>query len=162
MKIPLTVNEQQIIVEADCDEPLLTVLRRNKIISVKKGCTEGRCGVCTVLLNNKPVPSCILAVAAVRTDSIITLEYFSKKNPLYTDILTGFEQAGIHLCGYCNAGKIFAAYDIISSNRALTREIIRKETAHLICQCTDQDTLINGILLAANAQIKRNGRNTNG
>lgn len=157
MQIPLTVNDQQLIIEADCDEPLLDVLRRNNFISAKSGCREGKCGACTVLLDGRPVPSCILTAAAVRGGTITTLEQFSK-TALYADIMAGFEQAGIHLCGYCNAGKIFAAYSLITSGRALTRDSIRAQTAHLPCQCTDQNTLINGILLAANAQIRRSAR----
>jgi aerobic carbon-monoxide dehydrogenase small subunit len=156
MKIPLTLNGSKTVIEAESDEKLLAVLRREGCLSVKCGCGKGICGACTVLLNTKPVPSCLIPVGIVRDCDIVTMEYFTKTEE-YQDIMDGFSKAGIHLCGWCNAGKIFAAWSIISSYSRPTRKIINEEVSHLSPCCTDKDTLINGILYAAEFRDKHNG-----
>ena len=62
MKIPVTINGKKIILDENPDEKLLFVLRKQKLISVKIGCEAGKCGFCTVLLNDKPVSSCLIPV----------------------------------------------------------------------------------------------------
>ena len=121
MKIPVNLNEEQTVLDAIPSEPLLNVLRRMGIFSVKCGCQDGFCGNCMVLLNGKPVPSCQIPCGIVRDNKVITLEFFTNpkkkeavlnedpkaKKPsspkstafteddflLYKDILSGFSEA---------------------------------------------------------------------
>ena len=157
MKVPVFLNGERIILDANPDERLLSVLRRQKLFSVKKGCGKGRCGFCTVLLDGKPVPSCILPAGIVRDASIVTLEYFSK-GTAYTDIMQGFTQAGMHLCGYCTAAKVFAVYDLIESVYRPSQEDLEQLADSLTCSCTDRGTFINGILYAVANLHKTVGR----
>lgn len=154
MKIQTIINEQKYIIEANADEILLNVLRREKWISVKQGCGKGTCGACTILLNGKPVPSCKVPAGMAHNQKIQTLEHFAKTD-IYTDIIKGFTKAGIKLCGFCNAGKIFAALYIISSNTKPDRQIIEEEIKHLSLCCTDSNTLIDGIIYACDIHSKR-------
>ncbi|MCR4938779.1 MAG: 2Fe-2S iron-sulfur cluster binding domain-containing protein [Treponemataceae bacterium] len=154
MKIPFTLNGEEIILDAEPDTKLLQLLRDNGFFSVKDGCRQGSCGACTVLLDGKPVPSCIIPSAAVRHTDVQTLEYFMK-NPDYADIEAGFRQAGVELCGYCNAGKIFAAWSIISTDPRPSRESVTKAARFFPCRCTDVETLTSGIILAAANRRKR-------
>ena len=147
MKIPLTINGNKNILECRPDTSLLEVLRTQGCLSVKSGCTKGYCGSCTVLLDGNPVPSCKIPVAIVRNNEIVTLEYFSKTEE-YKIIMEGFKKAGIHLCGYCDAAKVFNAYEILCTRRNLTREEITNHIKHLAPCCTDSDTLTNGIIYA--------------
>ena len=156
MKIPVTLNGSQTILEADPEEKLLTVLRRLRLISVKKGCGKGLCGCCSVLLDSRPVPSCLLPVGAARGSTIITLEHFSKTVD-YTDIMNGFKQAGAQLCGYCNAGKVFAVYDLISRVYRPSKEDLMELADGLTCTCTDRNTFINGVLYAVANKHRREG-----
>lgn len=109
MNIPVILNGEKIFFQADSEEKLSAVLRRNGCLSVKTACAKGRCGSCTVLLNEKPVPSCRLPVALAINQKIETLEGFSKSGE-YTAIMKGFEKAGIELCGFCNSGKFCSAF----------------------------------------------------
>ncbi|MBQ5570580.1 MAG: 2Fe-2S iron-sulfur cluster binding domain-containing protein [Treponema sp.] len=77
MKIPVNLNEEQTVLDAIPSEPLLNVLRRMGIFSVKCGCQDGFCGNCMVLLNGKPVPSCQIPCGIVRDNKVITLEFFT-------------------------------------------------------------------------------------
>ena len=156
MKIPVILNEVKIVLEAEPDDRLLAVLRRQNLLSVKCGCSEGHCGACTVLLDGKPVPSCIIPAAVVRDSSIMTLEHFSKTED-YQDIISGFGKAGIHMCGFCNAGKIFSAWSVISTGAKPDRKAITEAVSFLSPCCTDTVTLVNGILYAADFRMKRTG-----
>lgn len=162
MKIPVTLNNTKTVFDAEPSESLLSVLRNEHIFSVKYGCSKGRCGNCMILLNDNPVPSCTLPVGTVRDSTIVTLEYF-KTYPEYTAITTGFSQAGIHLCGYCNAGKIFTAYALIKKMTKLEVKSIYAAIKDLNCCCTDNESLINGILNAFAIKFKTaEGKNVNG
>ena len=163
MKIPVHLNDEKVILEPAPDEKLLTVLRRLHFFSVKKGCGKGRCGFCTVLLNAKPVPSCLIPVGIVRDSLIVTLEHFSK-GQAYQDIMKGFEQAGMHLCGYCNAAKIFSVYDLIERTYRPSQEDLQAIADTLTCSCTDRNTFMNGILYAVANRHKsqKEGRKKHG
>ena len=154
MNIPVILNGEKMQLNSSADRTLLSVLRENKLLSAKRGCEKGICGSCTVLLDGKPVPSCKVPVALSMNRRIETLEYFQKTED-YSDIAKGFNRAGIKLCGFCNSGKIFAARSIILSNTKPTRDSIREEVKHLSPCCTDEDTLINGIIYAFDYHIKR-------
>lgn len=161
MKIPVVLNDKKLVLEAEPDEKVIDVLRREKLFSVKHGCEKGFCGSCTILLDGKPVSSCILPVGIIRDSNIVTLEYF-KSNPLYNDIINGFNKANIHLCGYCNAGKIFTAYEILTRNQRPDREELYSKLNKYDCCCTDIDTLANGILYAVACNHARVGKIKNG
>jgi len=189
MKIPVNLNEEQTVLDATPSESLLTVLRRIGMFSVKCGCRDGFCGNCMVLLNGKPVPSCQIPCGIVRDNNVTTLEFFTspKKRELvlkdnlkgkkstaqnnsnftendlliYKDILAGFSEAEIHLCGYCNAGKIFTAYYILKNIPHPSASKIMDHIKDLNCCCTDTLSLLNGILKAAAIKEAREEKNTN-
>lgn len=160
MKIPLTLNSKKVVLSAEPTDTLLNVLRREHLYSVKCGCENGICGNCMVLLDDTSVPSCKIPMGIIRDSNIITLEHF-KNDPLYQDIVTGFSQAGIHMCGYCNAGKIFTAYSILKKYYRPTIEQIHTAIKNLNSCCTDYTTFTNGILYAIAAKHTREGKKIN-
>jgi len=147
MNIPITLNGNKIILDARPEDSLMAVLRRHSCPSVKCGCSSGYCGSCAVLLNDNCVASCKIPVGIIRDCDIVTLDYF-KRTKEYTTIVQGFELAGIKLCGYCDAGKIFSAYQLLKTNKNLSRNDISDQVKNLSPCCTDLATLTNGILLA--------------
>ena len=147
MKIPVTLNGTKTIFEANADDSLMKVLHKNSCPSVKEGCGSGFCGSCTVLLDDKPVASCKIPAGIVKGNEIVTLEAFSKTED-YDVIIQGFNKAGIKLCGYCNAGKIFTAYHILKQSKIPAREEVFANVRHLSPCCTDLETLVNGIFYA--------------
>lgn len=149
MKIPVTLNGDKTTLEAPCDESLRNVLRENGCLSIKKGCSKGQCGSCSILMDGKIVASCKIPAGIAMNSDIITLEYFSRTEE-YKSIMEGFQKAGITLCGYCNAGKIFSAYQFLNTPRKLTRNEIKSMVENLSPCCTELDTLVNGIIYAIN------------
>lgn len=147
MNVPVILNGNKTILEAPADETLMSVLRRIGCSSVKCGCGQGTCGSCTVLLNDSPVATCKIPLGIIQNADIVTLEYFERTKE-YSIIMKGFELAGIKLCGLCDSGKIFSAYQLVKLNRIPTRDEIYEQVRSLAPCCTDLNTLINGIILA--------------
>jgi carbon-monoxide dehydrogenase small subunit len=160
MKIPLTLNGVAITINADPDTKLLEALRKENCVDVKCGCGLGLCGACAVLVNLSPVPACVVPVVAVRNCRIVTLEHY-KTFPLYEDIQNGFKQAGVKLCGFCDAGKIFAAHDLITRSEHLSREQVEAALSSLGCRCVEENLLVNAVLYAATFKERRENRGKN-
>lgn len=161
MKINLTVNGQQISINENPDEKLLNVLRRQNFLSVKCGCENFTCGSCAVLLDGKCVLSCAIPIGILNGAKIVTLEFFSKQTQ-YQEIMKGFEKAGVSLCGYCNAAKIFAAYEIINTFSNPSREQVFERVRSLKECCVESDTLINGIIYATQIHFEKENQRKNG
>ena len=154
MNVPVILNGNKTILDAPADDTLMTVLRRLGCSSVKCGCGMGACGSCSVLLNDNPVASCKIPLGIIQNADIVTLEYFERTKE-YSIIMKGFELAGIKLCGLCNSGKIFSAYQIIKMNKIPSRSEIQEMVRSLAPCCTDLNTLINGISIALD--VRDNG-----
>ncbi|GMO46968.1 MAG: 2Fe-2S iron-sulfur cluster-binding protein [Treponemataceae bacterium] len=154
MKIPLRLNGVQIVLNVEADEKLFGVLREKNCFDIKCGCGAGVCGSCMVLMDDIPVPACIIPAAAARNSHVITLNYFMTL-PDYEDIKKGFEHAGIELCGYCDAGKILGAYHLITRYKNLTRKQIHFVMSSLTCRCADDSLIANGIVFASALREKR-------
>lgn len=148
MKINMQINGQQIVAETDPDERLSVLLRRQNLLSIKCGCNTGHCGTCTILLDGKPVPSCIIPAAAVRNSKIITLEYFLT-TPMGLDILAGLSDAEANLCGWCKTAKIFAIYDFLTENPRPEYKLAYKTASSFSCTCTDSESIAKAMLKAA-------------
>ncbi|MBQ4377857.1 MAG: 2Fe-2S iron-sulfur cluster binding domain-containing protein [Treponema sp.] len=157
MKIPVILNSEKQILDAKPDESLLHVLRRLGLLSVKEGCTKGICGSCTVLLDDRPVPSCIIPVATIKNASIETLEFFmlTKEGE---DIQDGFRQAGVNMCGFCNTARIFQTYALLKKVYRPTMEQLDELADGIKCACCDRKTFINGVIYATANKHEREGR----
>lgn len=144
MKVSLMINDIITKFDTEPSTSLLQIVREAGLLSSKLGCGLGRCGSCTVLLGEKAVASCILPIASALDALVVTLEHFAKQ-PEYTLIIDSFAKAGIQLCGYCNAGKILGTYSLIKNYPQPTQQMIYDMVRHFNCQCTEQDSLIQGI-----------------
>ena len=153
MRIRFYLNNEAVEIEADADERLSDVLRRDfGLLSMRKSCMQETYGSCTVLLNDHPVPSCIIPVFAAAGQNIITLESFSATQE-YKDITAAFEKEGITLCGFCSAGTILTAHSIVQKHWNPTDEQIRNVYIGTVCRCTDIVSII-----AALKQVCRSRR----
>jgi len=145
MKIPVILNGEKQILDARPDEKLLPVLRRQGLLSVKMGCTKGKCGSCTVLLDDNPIPSCIIPVAIIKNASIETLEFFllTKEGE---DIQNGFKQAGVNLCGFCSSARYFQTYELLKKvYRPSAEELEAIRKAAFLSQVSVSDFVCNAV-----------------
>lgn len=153
----LLLNNKIIPIECNEKETLFSVLRQQEIKSIKCGCKKGLCGACSVLLNNKHIPSCIVPVAAIQNQNIETLESFSETKE-YSDIIKGLEIAQVTLCGFCNPGKIFTIHEIISSDEYPNRNDIIRKMKTFTCACTTIESLLDAIYKAYDVRYERIGK----
>lgn len=157
MKIPVILNGEKIILDADPEEKLEETLRRQGLFSVKEGCQKGKCGSCAVLLDGKAVPSCLVPAGTVKNSEIETLEFFIKTKD-GQDIKKGFDQAGITLCGFCNSARYFTAYNIINKPYRPNKDELEEIASSIECSCTDTNKFIDGIMFALANKHSREGR----
>lgn len=148
MLIKLHVNGKAIEVEAPAGETLVEVLRRLGFKSVKDGCYTGTCGGCTVLLDGRPVASCIMLAAQADGCSITTLEGLASGSELHP-VQEAFLETNAPQCGFCTPGMILTAVSLLKENPDPTREEIREAIAGNTCRCSGYVGVVDAISLAA-------------
>ncbi len=133
--ITVTINNIRRTLSVKPDGSLLDELRRASYFSVKSGCDDGTCGVCTVLLNGKPALSCKTKAVDVDGAEITTIEGLSKNNKLHP-LQTAFMETGAIQCGFCTPSQILSAKALLDNNPSPTEDEIRKALNPVLCRCT--------------------------
>jgi len=134
--IELNVNGNRYSVSAEPQRTLLEVLRDNLgLTGTKEGCSEGECGVCTVLLEGIPVRSCLLLAVDVRGRKVTTIEGLAQDEGLHP-IQKSFIEQGAIQCGYCTPGMILSAKALLDENPHPKREEIQVALSGNLCRCT--------------------------
>jgi len=148
--ISLYVNKRKYHLDVEPRETLLEVLREKLcLISVHRGCQEGECGVCTVLLDGDPVNSCLILAVQADGARITTLEGLRKDSELHPLMKSFLEQHGFQ-CGYCTPGFLLTAYALLSRPKKLSEGEIREAIAGNLCRCTGYVNIVKSIEAAAN------------
>lgn len=128
---------------------LLDFLRdRLEMTSVKKGCDEGQCGACTVLLNGKPVCSCLMLAVQVRGAEVTTIEGLSKPGQLSV-LQQAFLEKNGYQCGFCTPGMLLAAKALLDQNPDPSIEDIKEALEGNLCRCTGYEQIIESVSRAA-------------
>lgn len=141
-KINFKVNGKEVVLEVDVRESLLDVLRnRLHLTGVKKGCSVGECGACTVTIDGETVDSCIYL--AVRADGreIRTIEGEAKDGKL-SKVQQAFVDEGAIQCGFCTPGFVMSTTAMLKSGKKLTTEEIKKGLSGHMCRCTGYKNII--------------------
>ena len=146
-KIPLSLSvngqTQQAFVRAN--DTLLHVLRDEMpLTGTKRGCNQGVCGACTVMVDGKIVRGC-LSLAANCTDKEIKTIESIESNDTLSPIQQAFLDAGAAQCGFCTPGMIMAATALASSNRKLSDEEIREGLSGNLCRCSGYVKIIDAV-----------------
>ena len=130
------------------NKKLLEFLRDDlQITSVKNACGEGACGNCTVLLDGKPMRSCILTTEKVNGKSVVTCEGLSDREKEVFSY--AFTSVGAVQCGFCIPGMVLAAKGLIDKNPEPTKADVKKAIRGNVCRCTGYVKIEKAILLAA-------------
>ena len=144
--IAFTVNGKAATVEAEADTPLLWIVREHlKLTGTKFGCGSGKCGACTVHIDEKAIRSCRVAVWKVAGKKVTTIEGLNGKHPLQKAWIA--EQ--VPQCGYCQSGQIMQAATLIATNKKPTREQIVAHMDGNICRCGTYPRIVRAIQRAA-------------
>jgi nicotinate dehydrogenase subunit A len=131
------------------DTPLLYVLRNDFALNAAKyGCGAAQCGACTVLVDGKPVRSCVTPVSAVAGRAVTTLEGLGTTGRLHT-LQKAFIEEQAAQCGYCIAGMIMSAAALLETNKHPTEPEIRAALSGNLCRCGTHGRIIRAIQRAA-------------
>ncbi len=149
MPIVLSVNGSRHEVDVASAQPLLYVLRDHlHLTGTKYGCGEGQCGACTVLLDGKPVRSCLTPISAAANRKVTTIEGISGDGRLHPLQQAFLEQQAFQ-CGYCTSGMIMSAAALLEKNpHPSEAEIIRSMEGNL-CRCGTYSRIVPAIQTAA-------------
>ena len=153
MKKPLQIavngEIRQILVEPYYS--LLDTLRDElRLTGTKKGCDEGDCGACTVLLNGKPVTSCLVLAHSAHDSQVTTVEGLASRDALHP-VQQAFADHGGLQCGFCTPGLIVAAVGLLDQNPDPTEEEVKYAIGGNLCRCTGYSKVVEAILAAAGA-----------
>jgi carbon-monoxide dehydrogenase small subunit len=143
------LNGKSVAVEAKSTTTLLDLLRVELgVTSVKKGCEQGECGACTVLLDGLPVTSCLILAPQVDGRHITTVEGLAE-NPLMKELRNAFMENGAVQCGFCTPGMLLSSYALLRDNPHPSEEEVRAGIEGNICRCTGYVKIIEAVLDAA-------------
>ena len=142
MEIKLKLNGKNITASVEADTVLLDFLREKGCLSVKRGCDTSNCGLCTVLMDGKPILSC--STLAVRADGheIYTLEGLQAEA---SDFVGFIADQGADQCGFCNPGFVMNTIALLRENPDPTDDEIRAFLVGNLCRCSGYDGQLRGI-----------------
>jgi nicotinate dehydrogenase subunit A len=154
MVISLKVNGSRQSVSVEPDTPLLYVLRNDLALNgAKFGCGVAQCGSCTVLVDGRPVRSCITPINSLGESEVTTIEglgTIEKPHPLQQAFID--EQAA--QCGYCISGMIMTAKELLDRNPRPSEVDVREGLAGNLCRCGTHGRIIRAVLRAAQSTGK--------
>jgi carbon-monoxide dehydrogenase small subunit len=149
--IQITVNEEERDLLVDPNLTLLDMLRNELgLTGTKKGCDEGDCGSCTVIVDGKVVTSCLVLAVEVDGSSITTIEGLQDGEGLHP-IQQAFVDSGAVQCGYCTPGMILTTKALLDENPTPSEADIQHYLEGNLCRCTGYTKIVEAVHRAARA-----------
>ncbi len=156
MKIQLSVNGHSFETESSPSETLLSALRKQGVFSVKHGCETGECGACAVLIDGKPINSCVHLAAQTEGHQIQTVEHIGARPELGWKTTAGlhplqqaFAESGAIQCGYCTPAMLLASKQLLERNPNPSEAEVRDVLSGVLCRCTGYVKPVQSVLHAA-------------
>jgi aerobic carbon-monoxide dehydrogenase small subunit len=147
--IHIKLNGEPVEALVQDNRTMLDFLRKNMgLTGTKKGCEEGECGACTILMNGMPINSCIMLAVEADGQEITTIEGVSKNGEL-NPIQKAFIEKWALQCGFCTPGMIMSAIALLDTNPKPTEYEIRDAIAGNLCRCTGYAKIVEAISAAA-------------
>ena len=150
--IELTVNDEVRQAEVEPQTTLLEVLRENlHLTGTKEGCGLGDCGTCIVLVDGKPVNSCLMLAADARERRVTTIEGLQKEGKLHP-IQQSFINEGAVQCGFCSPAMILSAKALLDENPRPVEAEIKKALSGVLCRCASYKKIIAAVQAVASME----------
>jgi carbon-monoxide dehydrogenase small subunit len=149
LHIDAIVNGEPVEFLCAPDETLLSALRNGLgLTGTKEGCGTGDCGACSVVVNDRVVPSCLILAAEAQGQRVTTIEGVARGSVLHP-VQQKFLELGALQCGVCTPGFIVASKALLDANPDPTEEEVRFWLAGNLCRCTGYDKIVRAVLDAA-------------
>ena len=150
--IALEVNGESVTRYIEPRMSLADFLREElELTGTHLGCEMGACGACLVLLNGKAVHSCLMFAVQAHGERIETVEGLSQRKAI-ADIQEAFHNNNALQCGFCTAGMLITAYELLNRNAALSRDEIRDGLSGNYCRCTGYQAIVTSIEFVAQSR----------
>lgn len=147
--IKFILNGKEAVSASRANERLLDVLRNEfRLTGVKCGCLEGECGACSVILDDKLVNSCLVAMGSIEGSTVVTIEGY-RETERFTVLDKAYASVGAVQCGFCIPGMILASECILARNPNPTETEIREGISGNLCRCTGYNAIVEAIAIAA-------------
>jgi len=147
--IRTTINHREVELAVEPNLTLVDMLREELgLTGAKKGCGQGECGACAVILDGKPVNSCILLALEADSREILTIEGLETERGLHP-IQQAFVEKGAIQCGFCTSGMIMSAKSLIDRNPSPEEHQIREAISGNLCRCTGYQKIVEAIRTAS-------------
>jgi carbon-monoxide dehydrogenase small subunit len=148
-EVLLKVNGKNYQVSIEPWRTLVEVLRETLgLTGTKKSCNEGECGACTVMMDGKPVSSCLVLAMDAQGKEILTIEGLSEGEKLHP-IQEAFLKHGAIQCGFCTPGMVISAKALLDENPKPTVAEVRKAISGNLCRCTGYQHIVDSIMAAS-------------
>jgi carbon-monoxide dehydrogenase small subunit len=152
--LKLRINGEDRPVVFPTHHTLLEVLREEcALTGTKHGCELGECGTCTVLVDGRPVLSCLVLAAEARGKTIETVEGMMLGNDLHP-LQAAFADLGAAQCGYCTPGILMTMSAFLDNNPSPNEHSVREALSGNLCRCTGYQHIVDAVLLAAERMRK--------
>ncbi|MBW1779649.1 MAG: (2Fe-2S)-binding protein [Deltaproteobacteria bacterium] len=143
--IRLSVNDTDYEIAVRPNQTLADVIREEiGLIGTKKGCEVGECGTCTVILNGRPVNSCLILAVQANGGNVLTIEGLETDQGLHP-IQQAFVDKGAIQCGFCTSGMILSAKSLLDQNPKADEAEIRTAISGNLCRCTGYQKIVEAI-----------------
>jgi carbon-monoxide dehydrogenase small subunit len=147
--INFILNNEHVTHEVEPNRTLLNVLREDfDLTGPKEGCGLGECGACTVLMNGRPVNSCMLLAVEADGQEFLTIEGLSSGDTL-DDLQISFIDNGAIQCGYCTPGMVVTAKALLNENPHPSEEEVKHAISGNLCRCTGYQKIVQAIMEVA-------------
>ncbi len=159
MELRFSMNGKQRTWTIAPGDLLLDVLRREGHFGVKRGCEKGECGACTVLVDGRPINSCLMFAAQAEGREVVTVEGLAEGDRL-DPLQEAFLDHGAVQCGFCTAGMILSAKALLDRRPDPSEDEIREMLSGHLCRCTGYKKQVEAVQSAASKRKKRTRRAT--
>jgi carbon-monoxide dehydrogenase small subunit len=144
--IVITINGREYELLVADNETLAQILRGSQVnlTGTKQGCETGDCGACTVIMDGKPVNSCLVLAVQANGREVTTIEGLVTDGELHP-IQKAFMEEGAVQCGFCTPGMVLKAKALLDKNPYPTRQEIRRALTGNLCRCTGYFKIVNAV-----------------
>jgi len=143
--VALTVNGEEYDLALEPQVTLLEALRDHLgLTGTKEGCGTGECGSCTVLMDDKPILSCLTLAADCRGSQIVTIEGLAQGGKL-TAVQEAFLEKGAVQCGFCTPGMVLSVTALLDENQQPSEEDLKKALEGNLCRCTGYNKIVEAV-----------------
>ena len=152
--ITLTVNDSAYEVAVAPNRTLTQLLRDDlNLLGTKEGCGVGDCGACTVIMDGKPVNSCLVLAVQADGSDITTIEGVATSDGLHP-VQQTFVEMGAIQCGFCTPGMVLSATSLLENNPHPTEHEVRQALSGNLCRCTGYQKIVEAVQEASRRMKK--------